>query len=816
MSTSTLTRPSAGGAAAAGRRRRDERATPKPVASLLGALSVLAGSVALGSVIAGSAWVPPTVQVVGLVWLIGLGCRLLRVLAPVTVLAQVAGVLVTLTAVFTTGGYGGLIPNARVVREAHTLLNGAWDQIVQSSVPAPATPELSFLVAVSLGLIALIVDFFVAEVDAPALVALPLLCLYSVPASIDEDLLPWQAFALPAACYAALVAVAGHQGRRVGLRAGIGVVLAGGLAVVLAIGASLLVADAITDVGTQGRLDRSGRGGGTDIGLSSFASLHGDLQRREAREVLRVNGMPGPDYLRTTALEAWTAGEGFALLDPETDARPAGAPIDVTPLARNPAATLTEVSIEVLNFSDRFVPIYEGTSKVSGLDDDYTYNPELGSIFRAGSTRPNDYRLAFAYGRVDQDVLRTDSVTPSPTLVSAEGISSLAVDLALQVTAAGPTPFDKALLLTNWFTDKANGFTYSLEVKTGNSGDLLSDFLINKQGYCEQYAASMAVMLRSLGIPARVAIGFTQGDEQQPGDFLITSHDAHAWVEVRFDRAGWVRFDPTPLSAFGGQQGFATSTAATADPATETSSAGPTTAGSVPDQETRVTRTDFTTVTVGAGGTSTGSAFWQPWMSWTAVLLLLLAGLLALPAAIRRRRRDRRMGTAGGGGRNAADAAWTEVEDLAADHGVPMNRGGTVRKAANELARNGKLTEGSRAGLRRIVLAVESSWYAAPADGAVGCRLGAGPGARSVGTVGTGRHGRRGEQHRPGRGRPRNRRRPGARRAAGLAGPPAPPLGVAPQPAGVTTAVDWVGSTRPGSAGFGGSGCRGIPGDEGF
>ena len=100
--------------------------------------------------------------------------------------------------------------------------------------------------------------------------------------------------------------------------------------------------------------------------------------------------------------------------------------------------------------------------------------------------------------------------------------------------------------MQEWFTDPANGFVYSLDVKPGNSGDALVDFLTNKQGYCEQYASAMAVMLRSLNIPSRVVVGFTQGVKRADGSYLVTSHDAHAWVEVKFENNGWVRFDPTP------------------------------------------------------------------------------------------------------------------------------------------------------------------------------------------------------------------------------------------------------------------------------
>ena len=700
--------------------QRRQQPDAKPFVSLLAAVSVLAGGSALVTTVDGASWVAPTVQIVGLVWLIGLGCRLLRMPAPVTVLAQAGGVLITLTAVFTSGGYGGIIPNARAVREAEALLTGAWDQILHSTVPAPATPQLGFLIAVALGLIALIVDFFVSEVDAPALVALPLLCLYSVPASIASTLLPWWTFALPAACYAALVALAGHPGRRVGLRAGLGVAAAGGAAVVISIVASLLVADSITQIGTAGRIDRTnGSSSGNDVGLSAFANLHGDLQKREARDLLSVTGLPDPDYLRITALENWSAGQGFSLGDPEQGAQAAGAaPVLLRPLAVDPAASRSDVNIRVLSFADRFVPIYQGTSVVSGLDGNYSYNPELNAIFRNASSTPNNYSLTVDQSQIDPAVLRRDSVTSSAALTSAVGVSDFARGLALSETAAQPTDFDRALALKNFFTDPSNGFQYSLSVPTGNSGDLLTDFLRNRKGYCEQYAAAMAIMLRSVGIPARVAIGFTQGSlkDAVTHTWTITSHDAHAWVEVQFARAGWVRFDPTPLSpAVAGQQGFQTTETGPSASDTASTSASDTAATVAPSGSTTAqgTLTETQTVFVPGDPNAAKVPFWKPGYTWTLVILLVLAVLVAVPSAWRRRRTARRLAVAAGGGPDAAAAAWAEVEDLAVDHGLVTDRGNTVRKAANQLARDGKLSENARAGLRRIALGTETSWYSA-------------------------------------------------------------------------------------------------------
>ncbi len=103
-------------------------------------------------------------------------------------LLQLLGMTIALTALFTTGGYGGVIPNAEVVREFGALLSGAWHQILVSAPPAPSTPELVLPDRPGAsGLAAIIVDFLIAEAHAPALVALPLLCLYSVPASIADD-----------------------------------------------------------------------------------------------------------------------------------------------------------------------------------------------------------------------------------------------------------------------------------------------------------------------------------------------------------------------------------------------------------------------------------------------------------------------------------------------------------------------------------------------------------------------------------------------------------------------------------------------------
>ncbi|AZI57660.1 transglutaminase domain-containing protein [Nakamurella antarctica] len=719
---STSTQPAAAPKTATGARAKKpphSRSTSDsayPLIGLLGALTVVAGASPLTTTLKGSSWVPAVLQVVALVWLIGFGCRLLRLPSPVVLGVQILGVITSLTSLFTDSGSWGLIPNSRVLAEAQELIRGAWSQIQNSAPPAESTPQLGFLIAITLALVALVVDFLVTELQAPALVALPLLVMYSIPASISNELLPWWTFAVPAVSYAALLAASDHAGKPTSLRAGVGVAVTGAIAVVVAVTVSLVVADSVTAIGTEGRLPRSNaNSAGKDVGLSPFTSLKGNLQRGDPVDVLQVAGLTSPDYLRTAGLEVWTAGEGFSEGDPGTGTEPVTPEFPLAPLADNPSAALSVVTVQTPNFSDRYLPIYPGTATVSDLGPGWNYNRSLGSIFRPESVNPGGYSMLVALGKISPEALRADTVTAGGNLTDQAGVPISVVELARSVTASATSAFDKAFALTQYFTTPSNGFQYSLEVPSGSSGDALVDFLKNKQGYCEQYATAMTVMLRTVGIPARVAIGFTQGTETAPGAYTISSHDAHAWVEVRFDKAGWVRFDPTPLGvATGGQQGFA-EPAAPSEP-TPTPSATPSQSGQ--DDTGRpsgITQTNTVTSTqFDAGGAATGSPGRVPTWLWVGLLLVLaLIGLGAAPSLLRRRRSRLRLQVAARGGADAAPAAWSEIEDLAVDHGFSFDRVATVRSVANSLATKAALGQAARAGLRRVALATEESWYSA-------------------------------------------------------------------------------------------------------
>jgi transglutaminase-like putative cysteine protease len=107
------------------------------------------------------------------------------------------------------------------------------------------------------------------------------------------------------------------------------------------------------------------------------------------------------------------------------------------------------------------------------------------------------------------------------------------------------SPFDRILAIQQHLL---HNYRYSLDLETTTSLHPLEDFLfIRKSGYCEHYATAMAVMLRSIGIPARLVTGFLATEWNQFGGyFTVRQRDAHAWVEVYFPQSGWTTFDPTP------------------------------------------------------------------------------------------------------------------------------------------------------------------------------------------------------------------------------------------------------------------------------
>jgi transglutaminase-like putative cysteine protease len=129
--------------------------------------------------------------------------------------------------------------------------------------------------------------------------------------------------------------------------------------------------------------------------------------------------------------------------------------------------------------------------------------------------------------------------------------------VAQRVAGKARTPYEAVLALESWFR-QTGGFRYDESPPHVKGGPPLVVFVTRtKAGYCQHFAGAMAAMLRMLGVPARVAVGFTSGTNED-GTWVVTDHDAHAWVEAWFAGLGWIAFDPTPgRGTFGGEYSFA-------------------------------------------------------------------------------------------------------------------------------------------------------------------------------------------------------------------------------------------------------------------
>jgi len=118
-------------------------------------------------------------------------------------------------------------------------------------------------------------------------------------------------------------------------------------------------------------------------------------------------------------------------------------------------------------------------------------------------------------------------------------------DLATQVTTDAKSDYDKAAAIEQYLREH---FGYTLQLPDRTPPDPIADFLfVRKRGHCEYFASSMAVMLRSLGIPSRLVNGFRNGEYNDlTHSYIVRARNAHTWVEAYIPATGWVSFDPTP------------------------------------------------------------------------------------------------------------------------------------------------------------------------------------------------------------------------------------------------------------------------------
>jgi transglutaminase-like putative cysteine protease len=186
-------------------------------------------------------------------------------------------------------------------------------------------------------------------------------------------------------------------------------------------------------------------------------------------------------------------------------------------------------------------------------------------IDEGGAVSDLDNQRAVSLYEADSDIS-----TPSPQQLRSSGndLPEFALDylqlpgidsriprLAAQITGSASNSYDKAVAIERYLQTH---YGYTLQLPRSAVADPLANFLFErKQGHCEYFASSMAVMLRTLQIPARVVNGFRSDEfNDLTGNYVVRAKNAHSWVEAYFPGYGWVTFDPTPGGAVGSPQGW--------------------------------------------------------------------------------------------------------------------------------------------------------------------------------------------------------------------------------------------------------------------
>ncbi len=667
-------------------------------------------------------WVAPAVVTVVVIALLGAASRGLGMPAPMVPIVQVLGLVLTVTTMFATEeAWARLLPTTEAWNVLRALLRQGLLDAQTFAAPVPPFPGLVLVAVGGIGLVALSTDTLFVSVRGPILAGLPLLALYLVPAVISASGAPWWSFAPAAVGW--LLILAADQRERVRDWGGLpattrvrGLSAAARLVGLGAITAATVVGILVPASASAPWRTGDGSGGGTSatggaVVLDPLVSMRRNLVQANDTEVLTYRTQaPDPSYLRVSVLETFDG----ATWRPRTgleSGRDSGVALPGNVLSASVAAGGTPrvtggdsftYDISVTNLQNTYLPLPYPLSEVtdvSGMADDWRIDPGTGTAFSGGAAATGvSYRVAALEPRIESGQLRgADAATGGfwPLLSLPGNLPPRISAIAERVTADASTPYDKALALQRWFTSDG-GFTYSTSVRSGAAADYIAEFLDDRVGYCEQFAGAMAVMARTLGIPSRVVVGFTQGSRAEDGTWQVTVRDAHAWPELWFDGVGWARFEPTPRSD-----------ATVQAPAY------------APDPENAIPRgADDTAATALPEGLDALSADRSvdrslPVRGILAALSLVALVVLALPMASRIVRRRRRL--RGREYSRTVEGAWAEIGDLAVDLGQPWSASATPRQASDRLARG--MHDTAADALRRVRREVERVRYARPTAG---------------------------------------------------------------------------------------------------
>ncbi|WP_320067081.1 DUF3488 and transglutaminase-like domain-containing protein [Micromonospora sp. RTGN7] len=742
--------------------------TPTRNLGFVAAGATLLSAAPLSAIFERWTWLIQATIAVGVVAGVAALARLVRAPLWGQVLGMLAGLVLALTWLFPSGGeLVAFLPAPGTFAHFGGLLSASVQDMRTYGVKVPDTDPLLFVSVLGIGAVAVVVDVLTVGLRRPALAGLPMLAIYSVPVAVYVDSVPAVPFVVGAAGYLWLLVTDNvdrvrrfgrrftGDGRDVDVWESSPLAAAGRRLAVVGVALAVVLPLAVPGM-TGGLLDTFGTGTGNGTGrpgqggnpgkVDLFAALSGQLNQAEVFEMVKVTtDEPDPFYLRYGVADVLKAN-GFGVDEPTGRPVTQDFPDPMRPAGEGVTQRRYQATVEVTkNFTMPLLPAYAEPVRAEGLGGNWHYDSDRQVLFsKREDSREKRYSFNYVRSTFSPAALRRAPSLPADHPLRVRQTDTPPVSqvdaLVSDLVRSKRTDYDKVRAIYDYFSSD-NGFTYSLTTKGGTSGKEIVDFLNNKSGFCQQYAAAMAWLVRAAGIPARVAFGFTNGSGRTDRGYVLTNRNLHAWTEVYFDGMGWVPFDATPAY---GVQGFTRSAWAPDTDAPESATpdadspvtpddANPSPGAAGPDRADR----DIDAGLALGGDDPTRQAPVWPW--WAAGVLALLV-LLAVPAlrrtALRRRRGGRAAvvassapvdagtGLADAGrtvvvgvdpdqARSDAHAAWDELLDTLVDYRVRVDRTETPRATAERLVTDALAEDaGAAAAVRLLGRAEERARYA--------------------------------------------------------------------------------------------------------
>ena len=712
------------------------------------AVATVLASVSLYTLITDLSWFWAGLGAVIVAAAIGALTRLRPLPVIVCLLASLAGLFLYLNAAFAgPESFSRLIPTWASVHQLIWLAERANAETMKFPPPIPTTPGVVLLTAGGIGIVAIATDLLAVRLRRPALAGLPLLVLFCVPMTTIVN--PgWVSevvcFSMGIAGYLALLSADGRErvrlwgrlvrpwpgreepggpdtrplaaaGRRVGFAA-----------VVLALCVPLI----LPSLQEHRLFHGSGVGGGHgytgSLSLPNpLVQMNQQLRTPHQETILTYHTSDlAPPYLQVYVLGR-LGGSDWSLAPPSAIAAVGSGALPAVPglTGTTPARTIRETitlgsALAAAKNQVSYLPVPYAPRRLN-VPGDWRVERNSLSIYTATTSLAG---LQYTVSSADVDPTSQQlRLAPAPPATENGYLSvprpfQRLTALTRHITAGQSSAYGKAVALQEWFTEPGN-FTYSLAtpLPPGPSG-LINFVTKTRRGFCEQFAFAMAVMARLVGIPSRVVVGYTQGIDRGNGIWQVRTSDAHAWPELYFKGAGWLRFEPTP-SGSDGEAGQATADA----PAYSIPPAGsvvhtaqPTPSASTPG----ATRPSTSSGRGGLGpglkkpGAGGGTGQKAPAPLPVALLVIVVLAVAAVAPRVARSviRRRRWFRAAGDTGR--AHAAWLEFRDDLADYRIPCRASESPRALARRLGTSLDFTAAAREAVERIARAEERARYA--------------------------------------------------------------------------------------------------------